>query len=267
MTSDEAPVLDMRREGRLAILTLNRPDRLNALSPELHDRLNEAIAEVAHDDDVGAVVLTGAGRAFCAGGDVGGGGKRASGPVSQEKRIDNAIRHGEANRLLHEMPKPTLALINGAVAGAGLSLALACDMRIASADAIFTTAYAKLALSGDYGVSYFLARLAGPAVASELMFLSDKVDAEQARSYRLVNRVLPPERLIEEGLAIGRRLAAGPPVTQRLIKRNILAAATDTLAQSVEREAMAMVRCTKTQDAKEALLARREKRDPLFVGY
>lgn len=264
MEPQTADVLEVRRDGRLMVLTLNRPDRLNALSPELHDRLNEAVAAAAEDDSVGAVVLTGAGRAFCSGGDVGG--ARDERPLSQEQRIDRSIHHGEAVRLLHLMAKPTLALINGAAAGAGLSLALACDMRIASIDAVLTTAYARLALSGDYGVSYFLSRLAGPAVAAELLFLSEKIGAQEAHRLGLVNRVLPAEALLEEGLAIGRRLSEGPPVALRHMKRNIGAAATGSLVELIEREATGMIRCARTQDAREAFLSRREKREPRFSG-
>lgn len=264
MSDTTEPVLQVRRDGRLAILTLDRPDRLNALSPELHDQLNDAVAAAAEDDEVGAVVITGAGRAFCSGGDVGG--ARDERPLSQERRIDRSIHHGEAVRLLHLMHKPTLALVNGAAAGAGLALALACDMRIAADNAVLTTAYARLALSGDYGVSYFLTRLAGPAVASELLFLSDRFDAAEALALGLVNRVLPADRLLEEGLAIGRRLADGPPVALRHMKRNILAAGTGSLVELIEREATSMIRCARTKDAREAFLARREKREPRFTG-
>lgn len=263
---EEAPVLDVRRDGRVAVLTLNRPDRLNALDDALHEALNDAIAEAAEDADVGAVVVTGAGRAFCAGGDVGGG-KGRTGPISQEQRIDRMIHHGSATRQLHMMAKPTLALVNGAAAGAGLALALACDMRIAASDAVLTTAYVRLALSGDFGCTWLLTRLVGPSRAAELMLLSEKVGAERALAMGLVNRVVAPDRLIEEGIAVAHMLAGGPPVTMRLVKRNILAAEHEGFDALLEREAAAMVRCTKTADAKEALLALREKRPPAFVGY
>jgi 2-(1,2-epoxy-1,2-dihydrophenyl)acetyl-CoA isomerase len=265
MTTEEIePVLQVRREGRLAILTLNRPDRLNALSPALHRELTVAVTAAAEDDDVGAVIITGAGRAFCAGGDVDG--ARDHRAITQERHIDNSIHDGEATRLLHLMPKPTLALINGAAAGAGLALALSCDIRMAASDAIFTTAYAKLALPGDHGVSYFLTRLAGPAVASELLFLSERIDAQTAHGLGLVNRVLPPDKLIEEGMAVGKRLSEGPPIAFRYMKRNIQAVGSRSLAELIEREATCMVRCARTHDAKEALLARREKREPRFSG-
>lgn len=260
-------VLNVRREGRVAVLELNRPDRLNALTGELHDALNGAVADAAQDAGVGCVVVTGVGRAFCAGGDTSSGGRREAGPKSQEQRVDAMVHHAETVRLLHEMPKPTLAIVNGAAAGAGLALALACDMRIAAADAIMTTAYIKLALSGDFGCTYFLTRLVGPAIANELMFLSEKVPMERALALGLVNRVVPSADLMPAGMQMAHALAAMPPVTLRLMKRNIAASCHAGFNEMIEREAAAMVRCTKTQDAKEALVARREGRPAVFVGY
>lgn len=260
-------VLNVSREGRVAILELNRPERLNALSGDLHDALNDAVAQAADDPDVGCVVVTGAGRAFCSGGDTGSGPRTAAGPVSQEQRMERIVHHAETTRLLHVMPKPTLAIVNGAAAGAGLALALACDMRIAASDAMMTTAYARLALPGDFGCTYFLTRLVGPAIASELMFLSEKVGMERALALGLVNRVADPGDLMTQGLAMAQAMAAMPPVTIRMMKRNIRAAHDADFEEMIEREAAAMVRCTKTQDAKEAMLARREQRSPVFVGY
>ncbi|ALJ16452.1 enoyl-CoA hydratase/isomerase family protein [Sphingopyxis macrogoltabida] len=260
-------VLNIRREGRVAVLELNRPDRLNALTGELHDALNYAVADAARDDGVGCVVVTGAGRAFCAGGDTQSGGRRETGPRSQEQRVDAMVHHAETVKLLHMMPKPTLAIVNGAAAGAGLALALACDMRIAAADAIMTTAYVRLALSGDFGCTYFLTRLVGPAIASELLFLSEKIQMDRAIQLGLVNRIVPSDDLLAEGMCMAHALAAMPPVTLRLMKRNIAAAFGAGFDEMIEREAAAMVRCTKTQDAREALAARRERRPAVFVGY
>ncbi|GGJ57681.1 enoyl-CoA hydratase [Sphingopyxis bauzanensis] len=260
-------VLNIKREGRVAVLKLNRPDSLNALSGDLHDALNAAVADVALDESVGCVVVTGAGRAFCAGGDTRSGAARDTGPKSQEQRVDAMVHHAETVRLLHLMPKPTLAIVNGAAAGAGLALALACDMRIAASDAMMTTAYVRLALSGDFGCTYFLTRLVGPAIAAELMFLSEKIAMDRALQLGLVNRVMPSGDLLAEGMRMANELAAMPPVTLRLMKRNIAAASHASLDEMIEREATAMVRCTKTQDAKEALAARREGRPAVFVGY
>jgi 2-(1,2-epoxy-1,2-dihydrophenyl)acetyl-CoA isomerase len=259
----DEPILLNERDGHLAILTLNRPDRLNALSRELHEALTEALREAAHDPDVRAVVLTGAGRGFCSGGDLGGGGREH---MTQEARIDRLLHHAEANLLLHEMPKPTVALINGAAAGAGLALALACDIRIAADDMIMTTAYAKVGLSGDHGVTFLLNALVGPSRAAELMFLSERVEAARALELGLVNRVVPAPSLRTDGLELARALAAAPPVAIRHMKRNIRAAGSESLRDNMEREAASMVRCSRTEDAKEAALSRREKRAAVFLG-
>lgn len=264
MTDD---VLLSARDGRVLVLTLNRPDRLNALSPDLHHALQAAVRAAADDPDIGCVVLTGAGRGFCSGGDVGPRPAADAKPISQEQRIDTMVHNGDTVKLLHTMGKPTLALINGAAAGAGLVLALACDLRIAANDAVLTTSYARVALSGDHGASYFLTRLLGPARAAELLFLSDKVDAAAALAMGLVNRVAAADQLQADGLAMAHRLAAGPPVALRYMKRNIRHAETASLDEVISREAEAMVRCSKTEDVKEALLARREKREPVFKGF
>jgi 2-(1,2-epoxy-1,2-dihydrophenyl)acetyl-CoA isomerase len=176
------------------------------------------------------------------------------------------LHHGEANLLLHEMPKPTVALVNGAAAGAGLALALACDIRVAADDMIMTTAYAKVGLSGDHGATYFLNALVGPSRTAELMFLSERVSAAQALQWGLVNRVVPAAKLRQEGLDLARALAAGPPVALRQMKRNIRAASSESLRVTMEREANSMVRCSRTEDVKEAALSRREKRPPVFIG-
>lgn len=265
--TDSEPVLLSHREGRVLVLTLNRPDRLNALTPELHARLHAAVEAAALDQDVGAVVVTGAGRAFCSGGDMK---DDRSGPAAPrpglEQRADELRHHAQTTMMLHTMPKPTLALINGAAAGAGLALALACDLRIASTDAVLRTAYANVALSGDLGISYFLTRLAGAGKACELMFLGDKIDATEALRIGLLSGVESPDTLHEVTMALAKRLAEGPAVALRYIKRNIVLAETASLEQVIDAEAYAMARCGRTQDIKEAALAFREKRPPKFSG-
>jgi 2-(1,2-epoxy-1,2-dihydrophenyl)acetyl-CoA isomerase len=160
----------------VATLTFNRPERLNALSTPITSGLLEALPRLARDDSVGAVVLTGAGRAFCAGGDVK---NMAEGSV--ERPLEEAVSHlrgrMEVSRLLHEIPKPTIAMVNGAAAGAGLSLALACDLRIAGQSARFVTAFANIGFSGDFGGSYFLSKLVGTGKARELYFTAEPLDA------------------------------------------------------------------------------------------
>lgn len=259
-------VLVSERIGGIALLKLNRPDRLNALSPQLHQALQAAVREAAEDADVRAVLITGEGRAFCSGGDTGGA-RGQTGPVSQEQRIDEIVARSATNQILHEMPKPSLALVNGVAAGSGLALALACDMRIGSVEASMVPAYAKLALSGDYGVTYFLTQLAGPAKTCELMFLNQKIDATEAMACGLLNQVVSADSLMDEGLRVAEQLCAAPPVALRYMKRNIRASMGQTLGDVTALEAAAMIRCSKTQDAKEAMIALKEKRDPTFKGF
>jgi 2-(1,2-epoxy-1,2-dihydrophenyl)acetyl-CoA isomerase len=261
----EAPLL-RERDGRVLILTLNRPERLNALTRELHRQLHEAVLECSRDSEIGAVVLTGAGRAFCSGGDLGDRKHSAAAPPTVEQRADELLQHSETARLLHEMPKPTLAMINGVAAGSGLSLALACDFRLASRSAALTTAYAKVALSGDLGVSYFLTHLVGAARARELLFLSDKMDAAEAHRLGLVNRLVEDADLRDATLQIARQLANGPSVAFRYMKRNLILARNGSLREVLESEAYGMARCGRTQDVKEAALAFLDKRAPVFKG-
>ena len=274
----EAPLL-RELEGRVLILTLNRPQRLNALTPELHGQLREAVEHAARDPEVGALVLTGSGHAFCSGGDLGGSGgdlggsggdlggrNQSQAPLTLEQKADELRHHGETARLLHQMPKPTVAMLNGVAAGAGLALALACDLRIASHAAVLTTAYAKVALSGDLGVSYFLTHLVGAAKAAELLFLSEKVDATEAQRLGLVNRVLEAAALRDSTLQLARQLAHGPSVAFRYMKRNLASAQTGSLQAVLESEAYGMARCGRTQDVKEAAAAFKEKRPAVFKG-
>ena len=263
-TADTPLVIE--RDGRVMLLTLNRPAQLNALNPELHRLLHTAVIDAAHDADIGVVVLTGAGRAFCSGGDMSRP-KDSSAPApTLEQRADELLRHGETARLLHEMPKPTLAMINGVAAGAGLALALACDLRVAAGEALLTTSYVNVALSGDLGSSYFLTQLVGSAKARQLMLLSDKVDAAEAHRIGLVNLVADPGTLRETTMRVARRLAEGPAVALRYIKRNLLCAETDSLSEVMDSEAFGMARCGRTQDVKEAAQAFRDKRPPIFKG-
>jgi 2-(1,2-epoxy-1,2-dihydrophenyl)acetyl-CoA isomerase len=269
--SGDAP-LQVRRDGRILWLTLNRPDRLNALTAELHDRLLHTVEEAADDDDVGVVVLTGAGRGFCAGGDVGGGKpKEAVDPApatarrpggGQEKHAARLLHHGRTAQLLHGMPKPTIAAVNGVAAGAGLALALACDFRIASEAASFRTSYRNIALSGDLGISYFLTMLVGPTRARELMLFDEKIGADAALAMGLVSRIAPADDFAEAVEAFASPLAYGPPTAQRYMKRNLVLAETASLAEVMESEAYGMARCARTSEAKEAVAAFREKRTP-----
>ena len=259
-------LLEVVKDG-VAVLTLNRPDRLNAMSHAMLDALEEALPRLADDGSVGVVVLTGAGRGFCAGGDV-----RAMAEGSEmagatlEERAPGLRARMEVSRWLHEMPKPTIAMVRGAAAGAGLSLALACDLRIAGDTARFGTAFARVGYSGDFGGSYFLTRLVGTAKARELYFTADLLDAQQALALGLVNRVIPDARLEEETMALATRLAQGPRIAYRYMKRNLNAAETGSLTELMDLEAWHHTRCGMTEDHREAAKAFVEKRPPVFKG-
>ena len=255
-------------KDRVAVLTLNRPERLNALTPDMMRALRSHLADVALDDGVGCVVLTGAGNAFCAGGDVRVQARVAAegSPDTPERRSDQLRVSMEASRLLHEMPKPTIAMLNGVAAGAGLSLALACDLRIAGRSARMTTAFAKVGLSGDYGGTWFLTQLVGTAKARELYFLSDVLDAERIAALGLANRVVPDDELATETMALATKLANGPSVAFRYMKRNLNVALSGDLAAGLDSEAYGMLRSRASEDHKEAARAFVEKRPPVFKG-
>lgn len=256
-----------RCENGVATLTLNRPESMNAFSGEMMDGLLEAVPRLARDSSVGCIVVTGAGeRAFSAGGDVK---AMASGRGSEEtieERAHSLRERMELSRLLHEAPKPTVAAVRGAAAGAGLSVALSCDLRFASASARFVTAFARVGFSGDFGGSWFLTRLVGTAKARELYFLSDPVGAEEALALGIANRVLPDEDFDAEVRKFAERIAAGPVVALRYMKRNLNAAESRPLAECLDLEAWGQTRTGLTEDHKEAARAFVEKRPPTFKG-
>src|SRR5262245_16706101 len=259
-------VLETVKDG-VAVLTLNRPERLNAMSGAMLDGLLEALPRLGEDPAIGVVVLTGAGRGFCAGGDVKAmaEGNEMAG-VTLEERAQGLRARMEVSRWLHEMPKPTIAMVRGAAAGAGLSLALACDMRVAGDSARFGTAFARVGYSGDFGGSFFLTRLVGTAKARELYYTADLLDASQALSLGLVNRVVPDARLEEETLALASRIAKGPRVALRYMKRNMNAAESGTLTDMLDLEAWHHTRTGMTEDHREAARAFVDKREPSFKG-
>ena len=261
------PELLEELKDKVAVLTLNRPDRLNAMSPPMLDALLEALPRLAADPEVGVVVLTGAGRGFCAGGDVKAmaEGRESIGTTLEEKAQGLRSRM-EVSRWLHEMPKPTIAMVRGAAAGAGLSLALACDLRVASDSARFATAFARVGYSGDFGGSWFLTQLVGTAKARELYFTADIMDAQQALALGIVNRVVPDVRLEDETMALAARLARGPRIAYRYMKRNFNAAESGTLKDQLDLEAWHHTRCGMTEDHREAAKAFVEKREPVFRG-
>jgi 2-(1,2-epoxy-1,2-dihydrophenyl)acetyl-CoA isomerase len=261
------PELLVQRADGVALLTMNRPEQLNALGGDMLSLLLDTLREIATDAEIGCVVLTGAGRGFCAGGDMK---ARATGerppPATPEAGADHLRARMEASRLLHEMPKPTIAMLNGVAAGAGMALALACDLRIAGESARMTTAFAKMGFSGDFGGHWFLSRLVGPARARELYFTSEVLDSARLEALGLANRVVPDAALLEETMALARRLGAGPRVAWRYMKRSMKAAEEGSLADALDAEAIGMMRCRETEDHQEALRAFAEKRPPVFSG-
>lgn len=253
----------------VATLTLNRPDARNALTRNMMTALGEALPRLALDSSVRVVVITGAGRAFCAGGDVKGFAARAAsgeqGESFEAKVTDLRLRM-ETVRWLHEMPKPTLAVIPGPAAGAGLSLALACDMRIAADDAKLTTAFSKVGLSGDFGGSYFLNHLVGAAKAREMYFTAQVLRADEAMQLGLVNRVVPYEQLEKAAAAFTAELLALPTVAVGYMKKNLNIGLRGSLSDVLDSEAVGMMRAFETEDHKGAAKAFVEKRAPQFHG-
>ena len=245
-------------------LTMNRPDSLNAMSKPMLTAMLEVLREAVVNPEIRAVILTGAGRAFCAGGDVKA--MAQSGQVlTPEANVQLLRDRMECSRLLHEMPKPTIAVGRGAMAGAGLSLALACDIRVVSDTLKLTSAFVKVGLSGDFGGSYFLNQLLGPR-AREFVMLSPILNAEQALAMGLVSQVVPDAELDAVGRALAKRLADGPSITIEHIKANLNAAEQGlSLAQTLDHEAIRHIRSSMTEDHKEAARAFVEKRAPKFI--
>jgi 2-(1,2-epoxy-1,2-dihydrophenyl)acetyl-CoA isomerase len=254
-------------ENGVAVIIFNRPERLNALTRGMLSGLRTHLALLAEDPAVGCVVLTGNGRAFCSGGDVkvqaAAAGRSAQSP---EQRSDQLRASMEASQLLHDMPKPTIAMVNGVAAGAGMSLALACDLRIAGESARMTTAFAKVGLSGDYGGTYFLTQLVGPSKARELYLTAEVLDASRLLALGLVSRLVPDAGLVAATMALANQFAAGPRVAYRYIKRNLNVAEAGDLSASLDSEAFGMLRCRDTADHAEAAQAFVEKRAAVFTG-
>ena len=263
-----------RVEGAVGVITFNRPDRRNALSEGIYRGFEQVLPAMEDDTDVRVVMVTGNGGAFCAGGDVKGmneanqaGGRRAGQPDGQEDRVAYLRRRQRAVSLaLHEHPKPVVAAIPGAAAGAGLSIALAADIRLAAERALLVTAFANVGASGDFGGSWFLTQLVGPAKAKELYFTSPRLSSQEALHLGLVNQVLPDDGFDDAALAWCQSLAERAPIAQRLMKENINRALHVDLAAALDAEAPNMIRAMSTADHREAAAAFVEKRSPTFIG-
>lgn len=249
-------------------ITLNRPERRNALSQEMLAGLRDTLAELEQADDVGAVLITGAGNAFCAGGDVKGfaerGGAAAGAPSLEEKGAAQLASQRAIVGKIHTMPKPVVAMLPGAAAGAGLGVALAADLRVGSPRAVMVTAFANVGLSGDYGTTWLLNQLVGPARARQLLFLSERVDAQRALELGLLNWVVPEDELESYALGVARKLAGGPRPCLRNMKDNLMHASSDDLDGAMAREVRNHLECGVSEDHKEAVKAFVEKREPVF---
>ncbi len=257
-------------EDGILMLTLNRPEARNAMSGAMTAALAEQLANAELDPDVRCLVLTGAGNGFCAGGDVKGMAASGDGTVGQNT-IDGAIHRQRVNQRatsgkLFTMPKPTIAALPGAAAGAGLGLALACDLRVMASTAIMTTAFARVGFSGDYGGTFFLTQLVGSAKAREMYFLSDRVNADEALRLGLANWVVEPEELAAKTREIALRLATGPTVAYRYMKENLNRAMTGELNDCLDLEATHHVHCGQTEDHRNATKAFVAKQEPVFTG-
>jgi enoyl-CoA hydratase/carnithine racemase len=253
---------------RIGVITLNRPEARNALSDRLTPALRRMIKHCGEDASVGAILITGAGTAFCAGGDVKGMGDGAPNTdIPLEERIANLrTKQRTLTGALVGLRKPTIAALPGPAAGAGMAIALACDIRIAAESAIMSTGYARIGLTGDYGIAWLLTRLAGTARARELMFLSERLDARRCEALGLVNRIVPDNELREAAFALARQLADGPAFAYGRIKDNLDQALTSDLLASMDQEAENLVAAARTTDHKEAVRAFVDKRKPIFSG-
>jgi enoyl-CoA hydratase/carnithine racemase len=254
---------------RVAIVTLNRPEARNALSSRLTAALGALFKRFAEDSQVRSILVTGAGNAFCAGGDVKGMAQNSSKAevLFEQKVADFRMEQRTLIGPLIAARKPTLAAIPGPAAGAGLALALACDVRIAARSAILTTAYARVGLSGDYGMAWLLTRVVGLSRARELMFLSERIDALRAEALGLVNRVVPDTELWEAAFELAASLAAGPTIAFGCMKDNLDHAVTSTFLASLDYEAENVIRTGQTLDHREGVRAFAEKRRPGFEGH
>jgi len=255
---------------RVAIITLNRPDARNSLSDTLTPALRTMIRTCGENPEVGALLVTGAGKAFCAGGNVKGMGAHRDQKKLEMSYEDKVADLQERQRLLTgalaSVRKPTIAALPGPAVGAGLAIAMACDIRIAAQSAFISTGYLRVGLSGDYGMAWLLTRLVGTSRARELMFTSEKVDAARCEQIGLVNRVVPDEALQDEAFTLARSMAEGPTLALRYMKDNLDEALQFDFGTARDHEAERLIRLTTTADHKEAVQAFIEKRKPVFRG-
>ncbi len=249
----------------IAVLTLNRPKSLNALDNETLAELSTLFLELQGRDDYRVLIVTGEGRAFSAGGDVKGQPTRFG--WARDRHLDRmrAVNFGVV-KALAVLEAPTMALINGVAAGGGLSLALACDVRLAADSARFGAGFRKVALTVDMGLSYFLPRVVGAAKAYEILYSGELLDSAEALRIGLVNRVVPDASLRDQGMSLARSIASGPPMALRCVKEAVARGAESSLEGALELEAELQSQCLCSEDHREGVQAFLDKRDPEFKG-
>ena len=258
--------LVFEKEGNTAILRLNRPDKLNAITVEIREGLLEAVEKVRAEDDIRVLIITGTGRGFCSGADVERQAARIAGEIAQVSRRDTLALMGGICPVIARLEKPSIAAVNGVAAGAGLSLAMACDIRIAAEDARFSAIWVKRGLIPDAGATYFMPYLLGMSKALELMYTGDIIDAREAERIGLVSKVVPAEELMDVAKEMANRIAKGPPIAIELIKRGAYKALYDRLEAQLEFETYGQRICNTTEDHTEGVRAFMEKREAEFKG-
>jgi 2-(1,2-epoxy-1,2-dihydrophenyl)acetyl-CoA isomerase len=260
-----SPVLLENRQGPITTLVMNRPTRLNALNNDLSTALNEALVRIANDNSTNVVILTGAGRAFCAGGDLSEIGKgRERGDTTELAPI---LRSGmQAVLNMRTMPQPVIAAVNGPAAGAGMNLALAADIRVATEESVFGQNFANVGLFPDYGGSYFLPQLVGPSIAAEMFYTGEMIDARIAHRLGLLNHVFPFDRFELEVRNLAQKIASGPQIAIRAVKQTLFAREKEALKLALEREVEVQLKCFHSEDCREGIRAFLEKRPPKFEG-
>jgi 2-(1,2-epoxy-1,2-dihydrophenyl)acetyl-CoA isomerase len=264
-SAQDVPVILEGKYDGVATLVMNRPDQLNALNNELAMAVNDALGRLAGDDTIRVVVMSGAGRAFCAGGDLGALGEGRQTGATHE--LGPLLRAGMQMVLkMRTMPQPVIAAVNGAAAGAGMNVALAADIRIASENATFGQNFAKVGLFPDYGGTYFLPQLAGSAKAAELFYTGEMIDAKTALRLGIVNHVVPAAQLEAEVKALAQKIARGPTLAIRAVKKALFASHEKELARALEHEVQEQIRCYLSDDCNEGIRAFLEKRAPKFQG-
>ncbi len=254
-----------KNEG-IAVLTLNRPERMNALNPKMSEEFVQALQEVNQDDEARVLVVTGAGKAFCTGADVGGMSAEERKPKGAEE-IRRGFRNIQAIILgLHRLEKPTIAMINGAAVGGGFDLACSCDLRTGSEHARFMVAFTRIGLFPGWGGTWLYPRIIGVPKAAEMLFTGDFMEAKEAERYGLLNRLIPAADLEKETMSLARRIADGPPIAIRLAKMQLYKGLEMDLETALQVAAACETITLTSEDHKEGVAAFREKRRPQYKG-